>query len=261
MLRTIKPGIPRAIDKRTIPDLLAPLWRTAQKGAPLEAEMLVVVNSLGFDSFMYGMSTASHPLRDSRSYVWTTLPREWVSIYDQNAYIEIDPRLTETWQRVTPLLWDRHSHAGDLRAIAFLDHAAQYGVGSGVVVPLRDPLHAMVVVALNAKTREIDEQRRREINANLGDIVLLAAHFHEIFMASILDTGATPRQQGAPLSAREIQCLRMASHGLTSSDIAQKLGLAERTVNFHFSNVLSKLAVANRGEAIAVAIGRRMLND
>jgi hypothetical protein len=53
----------------------------------------------------------------------------------------------------------------------------------------------MVVVALNAKTREIDEQRRREINANLGDIVLLAAHFHEIFMASILDVGATPRQE------------------------------------------------------------------
>jgi hypothetical protein len=45
-----------------------------------------------------------------------------------------------------------------------------------------------------------------------------------------------------------------AAHGMTSADIAVKLGIAERTVNFHFSNLISKLGVLNRTEAIATAV-------
>jgi DNA-binding CsgD family transcriptional regulator len=43
----------------------------------------------------------------------------------------------------------------------------------------------------------------------------------------------------------------MAAHGMTSADIGIKLGIAERTANFHFSNILSKLDALNRHEAIA----------
>jgi DNA-binding CsgD family transcriptional regulator len=50
------------------------------------------------------------------------------------------------------------------------------------------------------------------------------------------------------------RCLALAAKGHTSGDIAPKLALAGRTINFHFSNIAAKLAVANRQEAIAVAI-------
>jgi DNA-binding CsgD family transcriptional regulator len=40
---------------------------------------------------------------------------------------------------------------------------------------------------------------------------------------------------------------------MTSPDIGMKLGITERTVNFHFSNLFSKLGVLNRNEAIAKA--------
>jgi len=259
VLRAITPARPNNSAAPSIPALLAPLWLIACAGDALEPEIIRIVRSFGFDSFMYGMSTAPQPHRDSRSFVWTTLSREWVSIYDQKSYIEIDPRLTQTWRRVTPILWDRHSHDGDARVASFLNHAAQYGVGSGVAVPLRDPSHPLVVVALNSGQRELTALRRHEITTALGDIVLLASHFHELFMASFVDSGLPPRQQGAPLSPREVQCLQFAAHGLTSGDIGKKLGLVERTVNFHFSNIISKLAAANRGEAIAVAIARGII--
>ena len=38
---------------------------------------------------------------------------------------------------------------------------------------------------------------------------------------------------------------------ITSADIGMKLGIVERTANFHFSNILSKLGALNRHEAIA----------
>ena len=68
---------------------------------------------------------------------------------------------------------------------------------------------------------------------------------------------ASPGARG--LTARERQCLRMAANGLTSGDIGGKLGISERTVNFHMRNVLRKLDALNRPEAIAKALTRGLL--
>ena len=61
------------------------------------------------------------------------------------------------------------------------------------------------------------------------------------------------------LTHRERQCLGMAANGLTSGDIGGKLGIAERTVNFHMGNVLRKMAALNRTEVIAKALARGVL--
>jgi LuxR family quorum-sensing transcriptional regulator LasR len=66
-------------------------------------------------------------------------------------------------------------------------------------------------------------------------------------------------QQGSPLSPRECQCLTLAAHGMTSIDIGLKLSITERTVNFHFSNIISKLGVLNRHEAIAMGVAHGLV--
>jgi DNA-binding NarL/FixJ family response regulator len=43
------------------------------------------------------------------------------------------------------------------------------------------------------------------------------------------------------------------------AECAPQLEVSERTVNFHFGNILSRVAVANRVEAIAVAIARGII--
>jgi hypothetical protein len=68
--------------------------------------MANVMQQIGFDSFMYGMSDNSGPLRkDFRTFVWTTLPREWVKCYGEKGYIEVDPRSTETYARSELMLF------------------------------------------------------------------------------------------------------------------------------------------------------------
>jgi DNA-binding CsgD family transcriptional regulator len=56
------------------------------------------------------------------------------------------------------------------------------------------------------------------------------------------------------LSAREIECLRLAASGFTTEMIAKKLGIAARTAQFHFDSIRSKLGATNRQEAIARAV-------
>ena len=57
----------------------------------------------------------------------------------------------------------------------------------------------------------------------------------------------------AHLRARECEVLELMVAGLSNRDIAERLFITVRTVKFHVSNILRKLDVASRTEAIALA--------
>lgn len=56
--------------------------------------------------------------------------------------------------------------------------------------------------------------------------------------------------QGIPLTAREQDILPLLREGLPNKVIAQRLGVGEVTVKTHVSNLLRKLKVKNRAQAI-----------
>jgi len=65
-----------------------------------------------------------------------------------------------------------------------------------------------------------------------------------------------PRSQ---LSRRELDVLALVVQGKRNKEIASTLDISEGTVKVHVSNILSKLAVADRTEAVAVALQRGIL--
>jgi DNA-binding CsgD family transcriptional regulator len=251
MLQNITLGKPNFEFTNSFGLSLQPLIAAAMAGEPLEPTMESIVRGFGFDSFIYAMATDPQPNHDSRSYVWTTLPRVWVAEYDRNAYVEIDPRVTTSWGRTTPLIWDASTIGGDAKVHHFLDRAASHGIRSGVTISFSDSRYPRCGASFNSSISPVSESRRQAIVDRLGDLMVLTAGFHDLFMASVVNRGLPPGLQGAPLSPRERQCLQMAAHGMTSADIGIKLGIVERTANFHFSNILSKLDALNRQEAIA----------
>ncbi len=58
------------------------------------------------------------------------------------------------------------------------------------------------------------------------------------------------------LSPRELEILRLAAKGLRNKTIAAKLFISTRTVEGHFSNILAKLNVTSRMEAVLYAISQ-----
>ncbi len=62
-------------------------------------------------------------------------------------------------------------------------------------------------------------------------------------------TRSTVAAEECPLTARELEILRLAAQGYTNGRIARELWVTEQTVKFHLSNTYRKLGVANRTEA------------
>ena len=64
--------------------------------------------------------------------------------------------------------------------------------------------------------------------------------------------------EGTPVSEdltqREREILVLLTEGKTNKEIAKQLSLSEGTVRFHVSNILSKLGVNNRTEAVSFAL-------
>jgi two-component system, NarL family, response regulator LiaR len=56
------------------------------------------------------------------------------------------------------------------------------------------------------------------------------------------------------LTEREQEVLRLMAQGLTNPQIGHKLSIAEGTVRFHVSNVLKKLGLKNRTQAVLYAV-------
>src|SRR5258708_12697481 len=62
------------------------------------------------------------------------------------------------------------------------------------------------------------------------------------------------------LTEREREVLGMMIAGQTNQQIARELSLSLSTIKFHVSNILSKLGVESRTEAVAVAIQNHLVN-
>lgn len=64
---------------------------------------------------------------------------------------------------------------------------------------------------------------------------------------------------GSDLTNRERKVLQLMVRGLTNFQIARQIGISKATVRFHVGNLLSKLEVSNRTEAVHVAIKHRLV--
>jgi DNA-binding CsgD family transcriptional regulator len=61
-------------------------------------------------------------------------------------------------------------------------------------------------------------------------------------------------QEGAALTPRELEVLRLVARGLGNKDIAAELNLSTHTVKYHLASVLAKLGVRSRTEAVSLGI-------
>ncbi len=83
----------------------------------------------------------------------------------------------------------------------------------------------------------------------------LLAEFAQLRRREPVDTGApTPK-----LTDREVQVLRLVARGLANREIGRELFISENTVKNHVRNILEKLSLHSRMEAVMYAVGRNLI--
>jgi len=70
---------------------------------------------------------------------------------------------------------------------------------------------------------------------------------------------ATVPREGAALTPRELDVLRLVARGLGNKEIAAELDLSAHTVKYHLASVLAKLGVRSRAEAVSRGIRTGLL--
>ena len=72
-------------------------------------------------------------------------------------------------------------------------------------------------------------------------------------------TSSEPSGEHVLLSEREIEILKLVASGKSNQSIADQLSISENTVKYHLKNILQKLGVSNRTEAVTIAMQKGYL--
>lgn len=145
--------------------------------------------------------------------------------------------------------------------------------GIEVIARLRATLPATRFVILTSLLDAAEV--RRAIDAGASGYLMKTASAQELVNViravhggrRVLDAQATDalvgaqqqRLPGADLTQRERELLALMADGLNNQEIAARLAIAVPTVKFHITNILSKLQVDNRTEAVILALRHRLV--
>lgn len=96
-----------------------------------------------------------------------------------------------------------------------------------------------------------------------GDQVVPAIHAlmrGETWIPPEVESHLAARQRGEVLSTREREIVRHLALGEANKEIAASIGISEQTVKSHVKNILGKLQVRDRTEAVTVALRRGIIH-
>jgi DNA-binding NarL/FixJ family response regulator len=114
-------------------------------------------------------------------------------------------------------------------------------------------LETLALLAAQARAYEralpTDNFQARAVVAAMGELARQALNEAQD-LAAALDPSPPAAH---PLSPRELEVLGLVARGLTNKEIAYRLGLSERTIQFHLNSVFNKTNTGSRTEAALLA--------
>ncbi len=177
-------------------------------------------------------------LQQTELMILTKTPEPWCADFSLNTGIQDDPIFHKTQQQTSPFVWSKLTATQDEPLMTYWVSA---GMEQGVAFPLHGPNGFNGYFTLSRKQgAPIPAQTVFQIMC-LTQFILEQA----IKLFSTQKTG---------FSSREKECLFWVSEGKTSWEIAQILGITERTVNFHLNNAIRKSGCKNRYQTVAKSI-------
>ncbi|QDL55776.1 helix-turn-helix transcriptional regulator [Rhodoferax aquaticus] len=219
----------------------------SQDQQELLGRIKTIVQKVGFDTFMVGLERRAEDGRIAH-YVMSDYPQRWQQLYDQQGYAALDPTVAYCQKSRAPLVWSaeffQKSKAGFM-----LEEARSYGLHHGVSLSVHDRFATKSMMSL---VRDQDLTKSATESAYLLNCAqVISACVHQV-AHQLLETNQ--KKQQSTLTARESECLQWIAVGKSTPEISDILNVSEPTVAFHVKNLMRKLDVHTRPQALAKAM-------
>lgn len=173
----------------------------------------------------------------------STWPRALIEGYIRFEIVRFDTTLVALRQGESQAHWTRGQVFTDMRADPVTRILHDCGLEGGFVVPLRAGASSCGAFSLSSCKLEKAPPELVEATRLLGDVALVRL--------TCLSAGRLPASRASQLSERQLEILAWVARGKSNRDIAAIMGLTERSVTYHMSEVFKTLGVSSRVQAAA----------
>lgn len=214
----------------------------------LKAALTELVRDLGFDSYAYLY------VQPSRTYAVSNYDREWQNLYFDRGYIEVDPVVKLAGTNMRPFTWSAGSLAqAEMReARRFYSEAGDFGIRSGISIPVRTAFQHLSVLTLASNKPELSIEKDIDQIAAVTAVAFLHAKIEQ-------QNTAPTAQDTFELTAKQALCLKWSAEGKPMKAIAMIENMSFANVNFHLNNARKVLDAGSLAQATAIATKRGLI--
>jgi DNA-binding NarL/FixJ family response regulator len=145
-------------------------------------------------------------------------------------------------------------------AQVLLRESEEAGIPGFLVLTAYDQLaYVQAMLRLGVKGYWLKSARGSEIRQAVHEVAAGKRSLAPEVRRLLLDNESNSITSPEPLTARELEVLRLVVQGARNSEIGQRLSISVKTVETHLTSIYGKLGVQSRAEAIALAQKQRLL--
>jgi LuxR family transcriptional activator of conjugal transfer of Ti plasmids len=183
----------------------------------------------------------------------TNYPREWRSTYFAKKFDKLDPVVKRAKSKKQVFAWSgEQDRTQSKEERAFYAHAADFGIRSGVTVPIKTANGSMSMFTLASERPAIDLDREIDAVAAAAAVGQLHARI------SFLQTTPTV-EDAAWLDPKEATYLRWIAVGMTMEEIADVEGVKYNSVRVKLREAMKRFDVRSKAHLTALVIRRKLI--
>lgn len=203
------------------------------------------LKSLGFASFNLGCHKKSK-YELALDPTITNWPKDFMGEYEGRNWAEHDPTLARAASADRPFGWTVRQVYADRKQQDYMEFLVTTPLRGGFSIPL--PRRAGTISSISVECHsetQFDGWVPYAIGI-LANSAMVKAEALGLCDRISVDEAMKARK----LSASQTEILKWVSDGKSNADIATILGLSERVVKYHMTEILRKLGVATRAQAV-----------
>lgn len=223
----------------------------AKTEAELLAKMREVARDIGYDQVLFGIELRL-PTMGAVQHITSAYPEDYQLLYQERAFLGRDPTVAHCQTSTEPLVWREQMY--NPSSYEILEESHRFGLGHGLSLPVHESGRIVSMLSL-ARDRPFESETEKAYVLAAGNVLAHCLHVasENIILPEVL------AHRRPHLSPREKQCFQLVALGKSNWDIGQLLNISEETAAFHVKNVLKKLQVSTRMQAVAIGVALGMI--